>query len=168
MLAEELTREKLYWTSFVGWSPDGKTAIFLRGWESDENGKWEEEHKTFRFSKDGWLYDCYVLDLPHGQPKNLTAVEHVSHYNVGLTYWPGDATKLRFLALVDGVNRPFLMDLDGKHKRDLIKDSPNLVHGMSLSPDGKRCAFEDRPTGSSSPTGTAPTPGKFKRACASI
>ena len=55
----------------------------------------------------------------------------------------GDATKLRFPAMVDGVNRPFLMDLDGKNKRDLIKDSPNLVHGMSLSPDGKRGAYED-------------------------
>src|SRR5213595_860612 len=32
VLAEELTREKLTWTEFVGWSPDGKTAIFGRGW----------------------------------------------------------------------------------------------------------------------------------------
>jgi TolB protein len=142
VLAEDLTREKLYWVQFAGWSPDGKTAILLRGWESEENGKWEEEHKQFRYSADGWLYDCYLLDLPDGKPKNLTAVERVSHYNVGLHFRTGDATKLRFLALVNGVNRPFLMDLDGKNKRDLIKDSPNLVHGLSLSPDGKRSAFE--------------------------
>src|SRR3954449_11228387 len=31
VLAEELTREKGYWTQFYGWSPDGKTAILLRG-----------------------------------------------------------------------------------------------------------------------------------------
>src|ERR1700743_1127853 len=42
VLAEELTRDKGYWTQFCGWSPDGKTALFLRGWESEENGKWEE------------------------------------------------------------------------------------------------------------------------------
>src|SRR5947199_374296 len=69
--------------------------------------------------------------------------ERVSHYNVSLGFMPGDPTKLRFLALVNGVNRPFRMDLDGKNKRDVIKDSPNLVHGMSLSPDGKRGAYED-------------------------
>jgi Tol biopolymer transport system component len=34
------------------------------------------------------------------------------------------------------------MDLDGKNKREVLKDSPNLVHGMSLSPDGKRGASE--------------------------
>src|SRR5262245_11266777 len=141
-LAEELTRQKGYWIQFYGWSPDGKTAILLRGWESDENGKWEEEHKTFRFSVDGWLYDGYLLDLKSGKATNVTGVERVSHYNVGLGFMPGDPTKLRFLALVGGVNRPFRMDLDGKNKREVIKDSPNLVHGMSLSPDGKRGAYE--------------------------
>jgi Tol biopolymer transport system component len=35
------------------------------------------------------------------------------------------------------------MDLDGKNKCDVLKDSPNLVHGMSLSPDGKGGAYED-------------------------
>ena len=67
----------------------------------------------------------------------------VSHYNVGLGYLPGEPTELGFLALVDGVNRRFRMDLDGKNKREVLKDSPNLVHGMSLSPDGKRGAYED-------------------------
>jgi Tol biopolymer transport system component len=142
VLAEDLTREKGYWTQFYGWSPDGKTAILLRGWESEENGKWEEEHKTFRYSADGWLYDGYLFDLKSSKATNVTGVERVSHYNVGLGYLPGDATRLGFLALVDGVNRPFRMDLDGKNKRDVIKDSPNLVHGMSLSPDGKGGAYE--------------------------
>jgi Tol biopolymer transport system component len=143
VLGEDLTREKGSWMQFYGWSPDGRTAILLRGWESEENGKWEEAHKTFRYSADGWLYDGYLFDLKSGQATNVTGVERVSHYNVGLGYWPGDATKLGFLALVGGVNRRFRMDLDGKNKRDLLKDSPNLVHGMSLSPDGKRGAYED-------------------------
>jgi Tol biopolymer transport system component len=142
VLAGELTPEKGYWTQFYGWSPDGETAILLRGWVSEENGKWEEEHKTFRYSVDGWLYDGYLFDLASGKATNLTGVERVSHYNVGLGYLPGEPTKLGFLALVDGVNRRFRMDLDGKNKREVTKDSPNLVHGMSLSPDGKRGAYE--------------------------
>ncbi len=48
VLAEELTREAGYWTQFVGWSPDGKAARLSRDWKSEEVGKWEEEHKTFR------------------------------------------------------------------------------------------------------------------------
>jgi Tol biopolymer transport system component len=142
VLAEELTREKGYWTQFYGWSPDGKTAILLRGWESEANGKWEEEHKTFRYSADGWLYDGYLFDLVGGKATNVTGVERVSHHNVGLGYLPAEPTKLGFLALVGGVNRRFRMDLDGKNKREVSKDSPNLVHGMSLSPDGKRGAYE--------------------------
>ena len=57
VLAEELTREKGYSNSFYGWSPDGKTAVLLRSWLSEENGKWEEAHKQFRFSADGSLVD---------------------------------------------------------------------------------------------------------------
>jgi Tol biopolymer transport system component len=142
-LSEELTREN-YWTQFNGWSPDGKTAIFSRAWISDENGKWEEEHKTFRFSKGGYLCDGYLFDLATGKATNVTAVERVSHSNEYLQFWPpGDQTKLSFSAQIDGVSRPCVMDRDGKNKRELIRKTGNLVHGMSLSPDGKRGAYED-------------------------
>ena len=67
VLAEELTREPDTWTQFAGWSPDGKLAIIGRGWESPENGRWEEEHKTFRYNAEGWLYDMYLLDLATGK-----------------------------------------------------------------------------------------------------
>ena len=126
VLGEELTREKGTWTQFYGWSPDGKTAILLRGWESEENGKWEEEHKTFRYSAEGWLYDGYLFDLASGKATNVTGgADRVSHYNVGLGYLPGEPTKLGFLALVNGANRRFRMDLDGKNKREVNKESPN-------------------------------------------
>lgn len=143
VLAEELTRKPNHWTQFTGWSPDGRTAIFTLGWQSDENGQWEEAHQDFRFTADGRLYDGYLFDLAGGKATNVTGVERVSHYNVALGFMPGDPTKLRFLTLINGVNRPYRMDLDGKNKRDVIKDSPNLVHGMSISPDGKRGAYED-------------------------
>jgi Tol biopolymer transport system component len=142
VLAEELTREKNYWTQFNGWSPDGKIAVFSRAWMSDENGKWEEAHKTFRYSKGNYLCDGYLFDLASGKAMNVTAVERVSHANEYLHFWRGDETKLRFGALIDGVSRPFLMDRDGKNKRDLIRNFPKLVHGESLSPDGKRSTYE--------------------------
>src|SRR5262245_33651165 len=104
VLAEELTREKHYWTQFNGWSPDGKSAGFSRAWMSDENGKWEEAHKTFRYSKGGYLCDGYLFDLASGKATNVTAVERVSHANEYLHFWRGDPTKLRFGALIDGAS----------------------------------------------------------------
>ncbi len=140
-LAEELTREKCSWTQFAGWSPDGETAILGRGWESAENGKWEEEHKDFRFTADGWLYDMYLLDLAGGKATNVSAVERVSFYNGGLFYWPGDDTKFGGSALIDGNLHPFRMDRDGRNKHDLIKDTKEFAYGASASPDGKRIAY---------------------------
>jgi len=141
VLAEDLTREADSWTQFSGWSPDGRMAIVGRGWESPENARWEEEHKTFRFSAEGWLCDSYLVDLVGGQATNITAVERVSFYNSGLFFWPGDPTKLGFQALIDGNSHPFRMDLDGKNKRDLTKDSKEFAYGFSVSPDGKRIAY---------------------------
>jgi TolB protein len=141
VLAEELTRQPDTWTQFAGWSPHGRIAIIGRGWESTENGKWEEEHKTFRFTKEGWLCDSYLLDLKTGKATNLTAVERVSFHNAGLFFWPGDPTKLGFQALIDGNSHPFRMDRDGKNKRDLTRDSKEFAYGFSASPDGKRIAY---------------------------
>jgi TolB protein len=143
VLAEELTREKGSSTSCVGWSPDGKTAIILRSWESEENGKWEEEHRTFRFSDEHNRSDGYLFDLASGKATNVTGVERVSVRNGAPQYLPGDPPRLRFAATIGGVSKPYTMDLDGKNKRELHKDYPSLVHGMSLSPDGKRGAYED-------------------------
>jgi len=143
VLAEELTREKNSWTQFRGWSPDGKIAVFSRAWMSDENGKWEEEHKDFRFSKGGFSGDGYLFDLAGAKATNVTAVARVSHANEYLQFWPpGDESKLSFSALIDGVWRPYVMDRDGKNTRELIRKTGNLVHGMSISPDGKRGSYE--------------------------
>lgn len=141
ILAEGLTREKHTWTQFAGWSPDGRVAVLGRGWESPANGKWEEEHRTFRFTADGWLYDSYLLDLASGKATNLTAVERVSFHNSGLFFWPHDRTKLGFQALIGGNSHPFRMDRDGKNKRDLTKDSKEFAYGFSAAPDGKHIAY---------------------------
>jgi Tol biopolymer transport system component len=140
-LAPELARQPHSWTQFAGWSPDGRRAVLSRGWESPENGKWEEEHKTFRFTKEGWLVDSYLLDLKTGKATNLTAVGRVSFYNSGLFFWPGDPNRLGFQALIGGNSHPFRMDSDGKNKRDLTLDSKEFAYGFSASPDGKRIAY---------------------------
>src|SRR5262249_58137300 len=102
ILAEELTREPGSWTEF-GWSSDGKAAWLTRYWKSDEVGRWEEQHKDFRATGEGFRRDVYLVDLASGKATKQAPVEE-------------------------------------KPKSDQIK---NVVHGRSISPDGKRCAFED-------------------------
>src|SRR5262249_39184959 len=80
VLGEELSGNKDTWLEFPGWSRAGKPAIPPRGGESDENGKWEEEHGPSRLG-DGWRYDGCLFDLATGKATNVTAVERVSHYN---------------------------------------------------------------------------------------
>ena len=141
LVAEELASEPDAWTQFAGWSPDGEQAIVGRGWQDPENARWEEEHKTFRFTKEGWLLDSYLVDLATGKVTNVTAVERVSFYNGGLFFWPSDPTKLGFTALIEGNSHPFRMDRDGRNKVDLTKDSKEFAYGFSSSRDGKRIAY---------------------------
>ena len=141
IVAGELSNEPNTWTQFAGWSPDGRSAILGRGWESPENGLWEEEHKQFRFTADRWLYDSFLVDLENGRAENLTGVERVSFYNTGLFFWPGDRSKLGFQALIDGNSHPFQMDGDGRNKRDLTAESREFAYGFSASLDGRRIAY---------------------------
>ena len=140
-IAEGLAREPDTWTQFAGWSPDGRLAIVGRGWESLNNGRWEEEHGQFRYNAEGWLYDMNLVDLATGAATNLTAIDRVSFHNSGLFFWPGDPTKLGFQALIDGNSHPFRMDRDGKNKQDLTKDSKEFAYGFSASKDGRRIAY---------------------------
>ena len=140
-IAEGLSREPDSWTQFAGWSPDGRLAIVGRGWESLNNGRWEEEHQQFRYTAEGWLYDMNLVDLATGAATNLTAVDRVSFHNSGLFFWPGDPAKLGFQALIDGNSHPFRMDRDGKNKHDLTKDSKEFAYGFSASKDGRRIAY---------------------------
>jgi len=141
VLAEDLVREPDAWTQFAGWSPDGKTAILGRGWQNPTNARWEEEHRQFRFTKDNWLVDAYLLDLATEQCENVTAIERVSFYNSGLFFWPNDPSKLGFTALIDGNAHPFRMHRDGRNKIDLTRQSREFAYGFSSSRDGKRIAY---------------------------
>ncbi len=140
-LAEELSRKPNTWTQFAGWSPDGKQAIIGSGWESAENGAWEEEHKTFRFTPESWLYDTLLLNLSSGKLTNVTAVDRVSFYNTGVFFWPKDPNKLGFQALIGGDSHPFSMNVDGRNKKDLTENSKEFAYGFNASPDGKQIAY---------------------------
>jgi TolB protein len=140
-VADSLANEPDSWTQFADWSPDGKLAIIGRGWQSPENAAWEEEHKSFRYIKEGWLVDTFLCDIETGLSTNVTAVDRISFYNGGLFFWPKDPTKLGFTALIDGNSHPFRMDRDGHNKVDLTSDSKEFTYGFSSSRDGKRIAY---------------------------
>jgi Tol biopolymer transport system component len=140
-LADHLIRESDAWTQFAGWSPDGRIAVVGRGWESPENARWEEEHKEFRYTAAGWLYDMVLVDLATSRATNVTAVDRVSFHNSGLFFWPKNPETLGFQALIDGNSHPFAMDLDGRNKRDLTKGSREFAYGFNASPNGRRIAY---------------------------
>jgi Tol biopolymer transport system component len=141
VLAEELTRKPNTWTQFAGWSPDAKQAILISIWESPENAAWEREHKTFRMTE-GWLADSCLLDLATGKVTNLTAVERVSIYNTGLFFLP-DGKGLGFTPLIKSVSKPFVMDMDGRNKRDVSSQGGGFAYGYSASPDGRLISYHE-------------------------
>ncbi|NLX07900.1 MAG: hypothetical protein GXY33_22390 [Phycisphaerae bacterium] len=142
VLAEGLIGDGDTWTQFAGWSPDGRFAAIGCGWESPENAAWEEAHREFRMTE-GWRCDMHLLELATGRLTSPTAVERVSDYNAGLFFWPGDASRLGFTALIDGVSHPFVMDIDGRNKRDLSQTANGFAYGYSASPDGGRVAYHE-------------------------
>ncbi|MFM7592350.1 MAG: hypothetical protein ACKO85_11205, partial [Isosphaeraceae bacterium] len=61
LIAQELAvNDPDAWTQFAGWSPDGKTAIVGRGWQSEANAAHEESTRQFQFNAKGWLYDSFL------------------------------------------------------------------------------------------------------------
>lgn len=141
VLAEELTQRPHSWTQAAGWSPDGEHAVVLSLWESPENAAWERTHKTFRHTE-GWLVDCCLLDMASGAVTNLTSVDRVSIYNTGLFFLP-DGSGYGFTPLINGVSKPFVMDRDGRNKRDVSGQSGGFAYGYTASPDGKRISYHE-------------------------
>ncbi len=141
VLAEELTRKPNAWTQFAGWSPDGRTAIIGSFWESPENAAWEREHKTFRMTE-GWLADICLMDFPDGTIRNLSAIERVSDYNTGLFFLPGGGG-YGFTPLIQGISKPYVMDPDGRRKRDVSGGGKGFAYGYGVSPDGSRIAYHE-------------------------
>jgi TolB protein len=141
-VAGELARESDSWTQFAGWSPDGVQAVIARGWNDPENARWEEEHRSFRMEPGKWSLDSCLVDIETGQLANVTAVDRVSHYNGGLFFLPA-GRGLGFTPLIQGVSKPFVMDLDGKNKRDVSGNGGGFAYGYGASPDGKLISYHE-------------------------
>ncbi|VTR93638.1 translocation protein : Protein TolB OS=Hyalangium minutum GN=tolB PE=3 SV=1: PD40: PD40 [Gemmata massiliana] len=142
LVAEELAKEPDTWTQFAGWAPDGKSAIIGAGWQSPENAKWEEANKQFRMEEGKWKLDSCLLDFASGKVTNVTGVDRVSHYNGGLFFLP-EGRGLGFTPLIKGVSKPYLMDLDGRNKRDVSGKGGGFAYGYSASPDGKFICYHE-------------------------
>jgi Tol biopolymer transport system component len=141
-IAVELATDPHEWTQFAGWSPDGSQAIVSSLWEDPQNALWEREHKTFRMTE-GWLVDACLVDFASDRTKNLTHSDRVSIYNSGLFFLPNQRG-YGFTALINGVSKPFVMDLAGGNKRDVSGGGQGFSYGYSASPDGKYiCYHED-------------------------
>ncbi|MCA9184426.1 MAG: BNR-4 repeat-containing protein [Pirellulaceae bacterium] len=141
-VADELVDDPNAWTQFAGWSPDGSLAVVARGWQNPDNATWEERHQTFRMDPGQWQLDTCLVDLQSGFIENVTATDRVSHYNGGLFFTP-DAQSLGFTALIDGVSKPYLMDRDGRKKRDVSGHGNGFAYGYSASPDGIRISYHE-------------------------
>ena len=128
------------WTAFARWWPDGR-AVVLAGWEDPKNYAWEKEHQTFRVTEGSWRLDSCLANLDSEQVVNLTAVERVSPYNPGLAPWPGDSGKATFAPVIKGIQHPFVMDADGRNKRDLSRGAVGFTYACDVSPDGHRIAY---------------------------
>lgn len=141
-IATELIDSPDSWTQFAGWSPDGRQAIVVRSWQDPENAAWEEEHKTFRMEPGKWLLDSCFVDLKSGNITNVTDVDRVSNYNSGVFFLPA-GRGLGFTALINGISKPYVMDLDGHHKRDVSGGGTGFTYGYSASPDGKLISYHE-------------------------
>ncbi|MCA9178747.1 MAG: PD40 domain-containing protein [Planctomycetales bacterium] len=139
LIAESLADNPDAWTQFAGWSPDGRQAIISRGWQHPDNAQWEEQHQRFRMSPGNWQLDSSLVDLTTGAMVNVTAVDRVSHYN-SASFSP-DGKRLLMTSLIDGVSKPFVMDLDGRDKRDVSGEGDGFTYGYSASPDGERISY---------------------------
>ena len=141
-LAPQIVDDPNSWTQFAGWSPDGNEAIIARGWQDPENAAWEEMNRTFRMDPGKWKLDSFLVPLHGHEPRNVTAVDRVSDYNGGLFFLP-DRRTLGFTALINGISKPYLMDLNGRNKRDVSGDGGGFAYGYSASPDGKKISYHE-------------------------
>ena len=142
LVAPQLIDKPDAWTQFAGWSLDGQQAVIYRGWQDPHNARWEEEHRRFRMLPGKWELDAFLVDLATGQTSPVTAVERVSHYNGGLFFMP-NGKQLGFTPLINGRSTPYVMDLDGRNKRDVSGKSAGFAYGYSAAPDGQSISYHE-------------------------
>ena len=142
-LAEELTREPDTWTQFAGWSPDGKTAIIGRGWQSPENAQVGRGAQDVPLhARTAGSYDSYLLDLAtrQGDERDRRRARQLLQQRPVLLARRPDEARLH------GADRRQLAPLphgprrqeQGRPDRRTRRSSPTA---SAASPDGKRIAY---------------------------
>ena len=124
---------------FSRWSPDNTKVILEKHWADPANARWEEEYRQKRLTE-GHLVDSYIFDLHSNNAINLTAIDRVSEYNTELFYWPNDNNRMGFNAIVSGTRYPFIMDANGKNKKN-VANTPGFTYGYNVSSDGKNISY---------------------------
>ena len=140
-VGQSLVNRECQVVGFAGWWPDGRAVIGL-SYKSLEVGQWEQTNRTFAHGrKDGIEIDCCLVDIDTGEAVNMTAIERVSNHNAGLAPWPNDPTKAMFTPMIDGIQQPWVMDIDGRNKRSLATGKGAFTYGLNVSSDGQRIAY---------------------------
>jgi len=127
-------------TAFTGWSNDGSKFVIASGWSDPQWAMREEYYQNFLFNSNFQRSDNYLMDFTTMRGFNVTAVEEVSYFNGGATFFPGDDSRMTFSALVNNENRLFTMNADGTNKQPSVS-TPGYAYGYSISPDGTKYSF---------------------------
>jgi TolB protein len=101
----------------------------------------EKPHSWSQFT--GWSPDGKLAIIVHASnhPDNAALEEKQRDFRFE---GRAGASYLFNMATEELTNLTASMDLDTRNKKDLAKKLGNLVHGVNISPDGKRLAYEDR------------------------
>ena len=96
---------------------------------------------SFGCRKDDGSWILAWSSLATGRTMNVTAVERVSHYNSAF-FLPG-GSGLGMTSLIEGTSKPYLMDRDGRNKRDVSGGTDGFTYGLNASPDGELISYHE-------------------------
>ena len=166
-----VTYDTIWGVFYPAWSPDGTKIVFL----SDRDGNLEiyavdlntgdEKNLTNDPGADGgargasWSpdgtriafsrytngnADVWIMNADGSNQRNLTN----NPAEDDCPRWSPDGKNIFFWSNRDGTESIYIMNVDGSNQRSLTNDPNGEVYSvLSLSPDGKRIAFEFEPPG---------------------
>ena len=152
------------------WSPDGMKIAFTSdrdgnleiysvdlntGYEknltndsgADGEASWSPDGRKIVFSRyTNWNDDVWIMNADGNNQRNLTNNSAEDY----CPRWSTDGKSIFFCSNRDGTGRIYIMNADGSNQTNLTSDfngDISLSPDLSLSPDGKKIAFESGPPG---------------------